>query len=65
MTLIASALQTFFSDRLTSQRHASPRTIPAYRDRTRRCNWSGVVGERTRRGLCYAAAVGEQANHGD
>jgi len=32
MTLIASTLQAFFTDRLTSQRHASPRTIAAYRD---------------------------------
>lgn len=32
MTLIASTLQAFFTDRLASQRHASPRTIAAYRD---------------------------------
>lgn len=32
MTLIAATLQAFFTDRLTSQRHASPRTITAYRD---------------------------------
>jgi site-specific recombinase XerD len=32
MTLIAATLQAFFTDRLTSQRHASPRTIAAYRD---------------------------------
>ena len=31
MTLIASTLQAFFTERL-SQRHASPRTIAAYRD---------------------------------
>ncbi len=32
MTLIAGTLQAFFTDRLASQRHASPRTIAAYRD---------------------------------
>src|SRR5215217_3786518 len=32
MTLIATTLQAFFTDRLASQRHASPRTIAAYRD---------------------------------
>ncbi len=32
MTLIAPTLQAFFTDRLASQRHASPRTIAAYRD---------------------------------
>lgn len=32
MTLIAPTLQTFFTDRLTRQRQASPRTIAAYRD---------------------------------
>ena len=32
MTLIAATLQAFFTDRLASQRHASPRTIAAYRD---------------------------------
>jgi site-specific recombinase XerD len=32
MTLIAATLQAFFTDRLASQRHASPRTITAYRD---------------------------------
>jgi site-specific recombinase XerD len=32
MTLIASTLQAFFTDRLASQRHASPRTIASYRD---------------------------------
>jgi site-specific recombinase XerD len=32
MTLIASTLQAFFTERLTNQRHASPRTIAAYRD---------------------------------
>jgi len=32
VTLIAGTLQAFFTDRLTSQRHASPRTIAAYRD---------------------------------
>jgi site-specific recombinase XerD len=32
MTLIAPTLQSFFSDRLVSQLHASPRTIGSYRD---------------------------------
>ncbi|RPF28242.1 tyrosine-type recombinase/integrase [Georgenia muralis] len=35
MTLIAPTLQAFFSDRLTQQRQASPRTIAAYRDTLR------------------------------
>ena len=32
MTLIAPTLQAFFTDRLTTQLHASPRTIASYRD---------------------------------
>jgi site-specific recombinase XerD len=35
MTLIAPTLQAFFSDRLTKQLHASPRTIASYRDSLR------------------------------
>jgi site-specific recombinase XerD len=35
MTLIAPTLQAFFTDRLTKQRQASPRTIAAYRDTLR------------------------------
>jgi site-specific recombinase XerD len=35
MTLIAPTLQAFFSDRLTKQLHASPRTIASYRDTLR------------------------------
>jgi site-specific recombinase XerD len=35
MTLIAATLQAFFTDRLTQQRQASPRTIAAYRDTLR------------------------------
>ena len=35
MTLIASTLQAFFTDRLTQQRQASPRTIASYRDTLR------------------------------
>lgn len=35
MTLIASTLQMFFTDRLAQQRQASPRTIAAYRDTMR------------------------------
>jgi site-specific recombinase XerD len=35
MTLIASTLQVFFTDRLGTQRQASPRTITAYRDTMR------------------------------
>jgi hypothetical protein len=30
MTLVAPTLQAFFSDRLTRQLHASPRTIACY-----------------------------------
>jgi integrase/recombinase XerD len=32
MTVLASTLQTFFTERLTRQRNASPHTIAAYRD---------------------------------
>jgi len=32
MTLLAPALQTFFTERLITQRNASPQTIAAYRD---------------------------------
>jgi site-specific recombinase XerD len=32
MTVIAPTLQAFFSDRLTKQLNASPRTIASYRD---------------------------------
>jgi hypothetical protein len=32
MTLLAPTLQAFFTDRMLSQRNASPRTIAAYRD---------------------------------
>ncbi|MQA12595.1 MAG: tyrosine-type recombinase/integrase [Pseudonocardiaceae bacterium] len=35
MTLIAPTLQAFFTDRLATQRQASPRTIAAYRDTLR------------------------------
>lgn len=35
MTLIAPTLQAFFTERLTRQRQASPRTIAAYRDALR------------------------------
>ena len=35
VTLIASTLQAFFTDRLAKQRQASPRTIAAYRDTLR------------------------------
>ena len=35
MSLIAPTLQSFFTDRLTKQRMASPRTIAAYRDSLR------------------------------
>jgi hypothetical protein len=35
MTLVAPTLQAFFSDRLTRQLHASPRTIASYRDTLR------------------------------
>lgn len=32
MSLVAPTLESFFVDRLASQRHASPRTIASYRD---------------------------------
>ncbi len=32
MTLIATTLQAFFTERLTQQRQVSPQTIAAYRD---------------------------------
>jgi site-specific recombinase XerD len=35
MTLLAPTLQAFFTDRLMTQRHASPHTIAAYRDTMR------------------------------
>ena len=35
MTLVAPTLQAFFTDRLATQRRASPRTIAAYRDTLR------------------------------
>jgi integrase/recombinase XerD len=35
MTAIAATLQAFFTDRLMTQRHASPHTIAAYRDTLR------------------------------
>ena len=35
MTLIAPTLQAFFTDRLTKQLQASPRTIASYRDTLR------------------------------
>ena len=35
MTVIAPTLQAFFTDRLTKQLHASPRTIASYRDSLR------------------------------
>ena len=35
MTPIAPTLQAFFTDRLTKQLHASPRTIASYRDSLR------------------------------
>jgi site-specific recombinase XerD len=35
MSRIASTLQSFFTDRLVNQRHASPRTIASYRDSLR------------------------------
>jgi site-specific recombinase XerC len=35
MTLIAPTLEAFFTDRLMTQKNASPRTIAAYRDTLR------------------------------
>ena len=35
MTPVAPTLQAFFTDRLTRQLHASPRTIASYRDTLR------------------------------
>lgn len=45
MTALAPTLQTFFTDRLTRQRQASPRTVAAYRDTFRLL--LGFVAERT------------------
>ncbi|MFJ6486536.1 tyrosine-type recombinase/integrase [Streptomyces sp. NPDC091682] len=45
MTLIAPTLQAFFTERLTRQRQASPRTIAAYRDALRLL--LGFVQQRT------------------
>ena len=35
MTILATTLQTFFTDRLIRQRQASPHTLAAYRDTLR------------------------------
>jgi integrase/recombinase XerD len=35
MTLLAPAMQAFFTDRMVNQKNASPRTIAAYRDTMR------------------------------
>jgi site-specific recombinase XerC len=35
MSLLAPTLQAFFTDRLLTQRQASPRTVAAYRDTLR------------------------------
>ena len=35
MSLVAPTLQAFFTDRLLTQRNASPRTVAAYRDTLR------------------------------
>jgi integrase/recombinase XerD len=32
MSALAPALEAFFTERLIGQRHASPRTVAAYRD---------------------------------
>ena len=40
MTAIAATVQAFFTERLQSQRQASPRTITAYRDTIR--NAAGI-----------------------
>jgi hypothetical protein len=50
MTAIAPTLQAFFTDRLTKQLHASPRTIASYRDTLRlRCASRTTGPERRRR----------------
>ena len=51
MTLVAPTLQAFFSDRLTRQLHASPRTIASYRDTLRLllCFAHDTTGRRRRR----------------
>ena len=35
MTAITATVQAFFTERLLTQRHASPRTVAAYRDTIR------------------------------
>lgn len=45
MTLIATTLQAFFTERLARQRQTSPRTIAAYRDALRLL--LGFVHQRT------------------
>ena len=45
MTALAPTLQSFFTDRLISQRRASPNTIAAYRDTFRLL--LGFASERT------------------
>ena len=50
MTAIAATLQAFFTDRLVSQRRASPHTITAYRDTLRLL--LGFAAQRTRTPPC-------------
>ena len=47
MTILATTLQTFFTDRLMRQRQASPHTLAAYRDTLRLL----LVFASTRRGV--------------
>jgi len=50
MTALAPTLQSFFTDRLISQRRASPNTIAAYRDTFRLL--LGFASERTGKPPC-------------
>ena len=47
MTILATTLQTFFTDRLIRQRQASPHTLAAYRDTLRQL----LVFASARRGM--------------
>ena len=68
MSALAPTLEAFFTERLMSQRHASPNTVAAYRD-----SWRlllGFVQERTGKQPCKvdladldASVISEFLNH--
>ena len=55
MSLIAPTLQSFFTDRLTKQRMASPKTIASYRDSLRLL----IVFVHERAGNSHAVSTGK------